>query len=147
MQKTLIACATNANAGKPLAPIARNSAQHRRETRGGWTLIRNAAFARVVSTNWLDSFNLSTPMKNDPLDAIDKMLGALLAPTVETMRRAGISRLGIDGKTVTLLLTDGHVTTLEIEDPVKKTVGTLVAWSVRDLGQANADTLIKMLHA
>lgn len=86
-------------------------------------------------------------MKNDPLDAIDTMLAALLAPTVETMRRAGISRLSIDGKTVTLQLTTGHVTTLEIKDPVKETVGTLIAWSVRDLGQANADTLIKMLHA
>jgi hypothetical protein len=83
----------------------------------------------------------------DTLDSIDKMIVALLAPTVETMRRAGIARLAIDGHTVTLQLTTGAVMTQVIKDPVKETVGTLVAWSVRDLGQANADTLIKMLHA
>lgn len=77
----------------------------------------------------------------------EKLIVALLAPTIETMRRAGIARLAIDGSAVTLQLTTGEVTTLEVKDPVRQTVGTLVAWSVRDLGQANADTLIKMLHA
>lgn len=77
----------------------------------------------------------------------EKLIAALLAPTIETMRRAGIARLAIDGHTVTLQATTGEATSLVIKDPVRETVETLVAWSVCDLGQANADTLIKMLHA
>lgn len=83
-------------------------------------------------------------MKNDTQE---KLIAALLAPTIETMRRAGIARMSIDGPAVVLQLTTGEVTTLEVKDPVRETVGTLIAWSSLQIGDSGVDILLKKLHA
>lgn len=83
-------------------------------------------------------------MKNE---TTEKLIIALIAPTADVMRRAGIARMAIDGDNITLQLTSGEVETLRIGNPVRDTLGTHIAWSADQLGHDNAKTLINMLHA
>jgi len=73
------------------------------------------------------------------------MVIALMTPTVETMRKAGISRMTIAVPNVVIQMQDGEVIDFEVKDPVKDTLETLIAWSANELGHKNATDLIERL--
>lgn len=76
----------------------------------------------------------------------EKLIAALLAPTIETMRLAGIQIMTIGGDHVVLQMNTGEVVTTTIKDPVRETVGTLIAWSSLQIGESGVDLLLKKLN-
>lgn len=83
-----------------------------------------------------------------PCSPLEQVLAALLAPTVQTMEQAGISRLNIerDGS-VLLQMFDGEVLTVRPPKPSRTNyvLGTLISWLHMELGDHNAKGLLEQL--
>lgn len=67
-------------------------------------------------TKNLRKLTVTVQTKTEPMkdETQEKLLVALLTPTIETMRRAGIARMSVSGTDVVLQLDTGEVETLKI---------------------------------
>lgn len=78
--------------------------------------------------------------------AWERVIAALLTPTVETMRLAGISRLTIEGGSVLLQMQDGKIIgPLRVGDQ-RRVLGTLISWCGREIGGLSAIALLDMME-
>jgi hypothetical protein len=88
----------------------------------------------------------SPPLAAVTGSAFERVIAALLTPTVETMRLAGISRLTVEGNSVLLQMTTGEVIGLLPIGDARLTLGTFIAWSAQELGEQNVRRLLDMME-
>lgn len=98
----------------------------------------------------MDTTNQEPKAEGEACSPFEQVLAALLAPTVQTMEQAGISRLNIerDGS-VLLQMVSGEVEVLTVRPPkpsrTNYVLGTLISWLHMELGGHNAKGLLEQL--